>query len=61
MVTIDDRLVGPLDMIAAHGVALSKGSHRISVEAEGYFPWDKQVEARDKPVEIEVRLVAIPD
>jgi hypothetical protein len=60
-VTIDDHFVGPLDVVAARGVALPKGSHRISVEADGYFPWDKQVDARDKPVEIEVRLTAIPD
>ncbi len=60
-VTIDDRFVGPLDVVAARGVALPRGSHRISVEAEGYFPWDKLVEARDKPVELEVKLVPIPD
>jgi hypothetical protein len=37
------------------------GSHRISVEAEGYFPWDRIVEAKDKPVTLAVTLVAIPD
>lgn len=60
-VTIDDHFMGPLDVVAARGVALVKGSHRISVEADGYFPWDKQIDARDKPVELEVRLVAVPD
>jgi hypothetical protein len=60
-VTIDDHFIGPLDVVAARGVALRKGTHRISVEAEGYFPWDKLVEAQDTPVELEVRLVAIPD
>jgi hypothetical protein len=60
-VTIDDRYVGPLMVVAARGVALPVGSHRISVEAEGYFPWDKIVEAKDKPVSLAVTLVALPD
>jgi PEGA domain len=60
-VTIDDHYVGPLAVVAARGVALPMGSHRISVEAEGYFPWDRIVEAKDKPVTLAVTLVAIPD
>jgi hypothetical protein len=60
-VTIDDHFMGPLDVVAARGVALPKGSHRISVEADGFLPWDKIIEAQDKPVELEVRLVEIPD
>src|SRR5207249_1571502 len=40
-VTIDERIVGSLDVIAARGVALPPGRHRVSVEAPGYFPWDQ--------------------
>ncbi len=62
-VTIDDVFVGRLDIVSARGVALPIGSHRVSVEAPGYLPWDKIVEAKDGagPVRIEVRLVATPD
>ncbi len=60
-VTIDDTLVGPLDVVAARGVALTPGKHRISVEAEGYIPWDRIVEATDAPVKLDVRLEPIPD
>src|SRR5262249_8797816 len=62
-VTIDDIFVGRLDLVSAHGVALPPGSHRISVEAPGYLPWDKIVEAKDpaSPVRLEVRLVPMPD
>jgi len=60
-VTIDDEYVGPLAVVAVRGVALPVGTHRISVEAQGYFPWDKIVEAKDKPVMLSVTLVAIPD
>jgi hypothetical protein len=60
-VTVDDQYVGPLAVVAARGVALPVGTHRISVEAQGYFPWDRIVEAKDKPVTLAVALVAIPD
>ena len=61
IVTIDDLIVGPLEVVAARGVALSPGKHRISVEADGYIPWDRIVEATDAPVKLDVRLEPIPD
>jgi hypothetical protein len=60
-VTIDDEYVGPLDVVAARGVALPVGPHRISVESPGFLPWDKIVEAKDQTVRLEVQLVPIPD
>jgi hypothetical protein len=60
-VTIDEEYVGPLYFIIARGVALPVGQHRITVEKEGYFPWDQLVEADRKPVQLRVRLVKIPD
>ena len=62
-VTIDDVFVGRLDTVAARGVALPVGTHHVSVEAPGYLPWDKVVEAKDGagPLRLEVRLVATPE
>ncbi|MBX3214101.1 MAG: PEGA domain-containing protein [Labilithrix sp.] len=62
-VTIDDIFVGRLDTVAARGVALPVGTHHVSVEAPGYLPWDKVVEAKDGagPLRLEVRLVATPE
>jgi hypothetical protein len=62
-VTIDDQLVGPLDVVAARGVALTPGKHRVSVEANGFLPWDGVIdaEAKDAPVRLSVSLVPIPD
>jgi hypothetical protein len=60
-VTIDDEYVGPLSVVMARGVALPVGSHRISVEAEGYFAWDKIVEAKSGLVRLDVRLTPLPD
>jgi PEGA domain len=60
-VTIDDRRVGPLDVVAARGVALPPGKHRVSVEAEGFIPWDKEIEATEAPVVLDVTLEPLPD
>jgi hypothetical protein len=62
-VVIDDEVVGSLELVTARGVALPPGAHRITVKAEGYFPWDREVEARlgEGPVKVEVALVRVPD
>ena len=62
-VTVDDVFIGRFSMVASRGVALPVGSHRVSIEAPGYFPWDKVVEARSSrvPIRLSVNLVAIPD
>jgi hypothetical protein len=60
-VTVDDVLVGPLDVVSARGVALPRGPHRVSVEAPGYLPWDRVVDALDAPVVLDVRLAPTPD
>ena len=60
-VTIDDIAVGNLAYVAAHGVALPPGRHRVTVERAGYFPWDAVIEAQDEPVHLQIKLVPIPD
>jgi hypothetical protein len=60
-VTIDDIPLGPLGYVAAHGVALPQGEHRVTVERNGFFPWDTLVVADEKPVYLDVVLVPIPD
>ena len=62
-VTVDDQYLGALVYVAAHGVALPPGKHRVTVEKAGYFPWDKLVEAHDgdPPFKLDVALTKIPD
>jgi hypothetical protein len=62
-VTVDDQIVGTLDMVHARSVALPFGSHRVSVEAPGYFPFDTIVEAKDgeKSVVLDTKLTRVPD
>jgi PEGA domain len=60
-VIIDEEYVAPLWLVAARGVRLPVGTHRITVQKEGYFPWDKQVTADRLPITLDVELVPIPD
>jgi hypothetical protein len=47
--------------VAAHGVRLPIGEHRITVQRSGYFPWDRLVESDRKPILLRVQMVPIPD
>jgi hypothetical protein len=61
VVTIDEEYIGPLGYVAARGVKLPAGKHRITIEKPGYFPWDRLVEAGTAPVHFDVELEPIPD
>ncbi|MGD0530013.1 MAG: PEGA domain-containing protein [Polyangiaceae bacterium] len=62
-VIIDDEVVGSLDLVAAHGVALPVGVHHVTVKASGYFPSDREVKAVEgqAPIRLEVALTPVPD
>lgn len=60
-VFIDEEYVGPLGYVSAHGVRLPVGEHRITVQKDGFFPWDRLVVADREPVRLEVDLEPIPD
>ena len=62
-VTVDDQYLGALAYVAAHGVALPAGTHRVTVEKAGYFPWDRLVEAKvgGAPILLTVELLRVPD
>jgi hypothetical protein len=60
-VIIDEQYIGPLGYVAAHGVRLPVGEHRISVEKNGYFPFDKLVKADRDDIRLDVKLEPVPD
>ncbi len=60
-VYIDEEYVGPLGYVAAHGVRLPVGEHRITVIRDGFFPWDRLVEADREAIALDVTLEPIPD
>jgi hypothetical protein len=63
MVTIDDQHLGTVKYVGMRGVALPPGTHRVTIEKVGYFPFDKLVEAKEGegPIELEVELEPVPD
>jgi hypothetical protein len=62
-VIIDDEPVGSLEFVAARGVALPPGLHHVTVEAHGYFPWDREIDAKPGSplIALEVALNRVPD
>jgi hypothetical protein len=62
-VVIDDQPIGSLDFVASRGVALPVGTHRVTVQAQGYYPFDREVEAKEgsPPIQLEVKLTKLPD
>lgn len=60
-VYIDEQFVGFLGVVAARGVRLPEGEHRISVEKVGYFPWDRLVVSDRQPIKLAVTLRKIPE
>jgi len=60
-VYIDEQFVGFLGVVAARGVRLPEGEHRITVEKVGYFPWDELVVSDRKPIHLKVELRRVPE
>ena len=60
-VIIDEEYIGPLGIVAARGVRIPLGEHRISVEKTGYFPYDQLVVSDRDDVKLDIKLERIPD
>jgi hypothetical protein len=63
VVVVDEQTLGSLEYVQAHGVAMPPGTHRVTVKAASYFPWDQQVEAKpgSPPITLDVALTPIPE
>ncbi len=60
-VFIDEEYVGPLGYVAAHGVRLPVGEHRVTVQKDGFFPYDRRIVADRDALALDVDLTPIPD
>jgi hypothetical protein len=60
-VFVDEEFIGLLGYVAAHGVRLPEGEHRLTVERDGYFPLDQILISDREPIALRVRLTPIPD
>ena len=55
--------IGSLAFVTNRGVALPPGKHRLTIEADGYLPWDGEVDAGENGglIKLDVKLVKRPD
>lgn len=60
-VYIDERFFGTGTVLSQAPRPLPAGTHRVSVEADGYFPHDVELEFPKGETRIELRLRAIPE
>jgi hypothetical protein len=60
-VKIDEQFIGLLGYVAAKGVRLPEGEHRVTIECEGYYPWDRIVVSDREPILLNVSLRRLPD
>ena len=60
-VVIDEQYVGPLGYVAAHGVRIREGQHRVSITKTGYFPYDRLISSGRDFIKLDVVLEPIPD
>lgn len=61
LVYIDDQFIGTLDYVEQKGVRLPEGKHRVSVQKNGYYPFDALVESDRYPIALNVELLRLPD
>lgn len=61
LVYIDEQYIGTLAYVEARGVRLPEGEHRISVEKNGYHPYDVLVVSDREPISVDVRMLKLPE
>jgi len=60
LVTMNDRYLGPLERLGK-GIRVEEGTYRITVEKDGYFPFDALVQVSETPVDVPIELTRIPE
>ncbi len=61
LVYIDGQYIGTLEAVSVRGLRIPEGEHRVSVEKNGYFPYDTVIFSDLKPIELHVELLRLPD
>jgi hypothetical protein len=59
-VRIDDRDAGSARVLAARPPRLTPGRHQVSVEADGYFPHDVELDLPPGTTTLRITLRPIP-
>lgn len=61
LVYIDGQYIGTLRAVSVRGLRIPEGEHRVSVEKNGYLPYDTLVVSDLKPIFLRVELLKLPD
>jgi hypothetical protein len=61
LVYIDGQYIGTLAALAARGVRVPEGKHRLSVEKTGYFPYDAIIVSDLYPIQLDIDLLPLPE
>ncbi len=61
LVYVDEQYVGTLDLVAKNGMRIPEGEHRLSVEKNGYYPYDTIIVSDRDPIVVRVELLKLPD
>ncbi len=61
LVYIDGQYIGSLAAVAARGVRVPEGEHRLTVEKNGYFPYDTIIVSDLDPIALKVELLRLPE
>lgn len=61
LVYIDEQYIGTLAYVASRGVRVPEGEHRISVEKNGFHPYDVIVVSDREPLFLHVSLLRLPE
>jgi len=61
LVYVDEQYVGTLELVAKNGMRIPEGEHRLSVEKNGYYPFDTIIVSDRDPIVVRVELLKLPD
>lgn len=61
LVSIDGQYVAKLGTVVKRGVRVPEGEHRVSVERNGYFPFEAVIVSDRKPIVLNVEMLELPD
>jgi hypothetical protein len=60
IVQVDEKFVGSARVLDKRPAQLAPGKHRVTVEAEGYFPHDVEVDLVPGVTTLQLKLRAVP-
>ena len=60
-VYLDEEFFGSAKVLALHPKKADKGLHRLTIQSDGYFPHDMDVDLQPGTTKLEIKLRKIPE